>query len=130
MSEQRIMVLENKFHVHPVFTNHAASKDGLIVNLKRKRPFRGISNNYGYLYFDVYLSKGKIKHYRSHRFICEAIKGPIPEGYEINHINKCKTDNRIENLELLTHTENFQFSCNKKVIAINIETRKQQISSA
>lgn len=32
--------------------------------------------------------------------------GPIPEGMEINHKNLDRADNRLENLELLSHREN------------------------
>jgi hypothetical protein len=41
-----------------------------------------------------------------HRLIWMHFNGPIPEGYEINHINRMKADNRIENLELSTPSGN------------------------
>ena len=68
-----------------------------------------------------------MKTYTSHRFIWETIRGVIPEGYEINHKNKIKTDNRIKNLELMTHQQNVEYSRNRKVIAINLETEEEQI---
>jgi len=43
---------------------------------------------------------------KGHRMIWESVHGPIPERMEINHINGVKTDNRIENLELVTSSEN------------------------
>ena len=45
--------MEKKFYLHPVFNNHAASKDGEILNLKRMKPFRGTSSNTGYLIIGV-----------------------------------------------------------------------------
>lgn len=42
----------------------------------------------------------------AHRFIWEWINGPIPSGLFINHINGVKSDNRVENLELVTSREN------------------------
>ena len=44
--------------------------------------------------------------FRAHRMIWQYVHGPIPEGMEINHKNGIKTDNRIENLELVTRSEN------------------------
>lgn len=43
-----------------------------------------------------------------HRAMWEAFIGPIPKGMEINHKNLDRADNRLENLELLTHQENIQ----------------------
>lgn len=46
------------------------------------------------------------KHWMAHRLIWEAVNGPIPDGLQINHKNGIKHDNRIENLELVTQSEN------------------------
>jgi hypothetical protein len=50
----------------------------------------------------------KHKYYRVHRFIWEYFNGPIPKELQINHINGIKTDNRLGNLELVTHKENIR----------------------
>lgn len=56
-----------------------------------------ISKSTGYIMY----SKGS-----AHRLIWETFKGPIPEGMVINHKNGIKTDIRLENLEVVTHSEN------------------------
>ena len=35
----------------------------------------------------------------------ELRNGPIPKGYQVHHVNEDKTDNRIENLELVSALE-------------------------
>lgn len=43
-----------------------------------------------------------------HRLMWEAFNGPIPGRLEINHKNLDRADNRLENLELVTHQQNIQ----------------------
>jgi hypothetical protein len=40
-----------------------------------------------------------------HRWVWEQAYGPIPLGYIVHHRNNDKLDNRLVNLELLTHAE-------------------------
>lgn len=42
----------------------------------------------------------------AHRMVYEAFVGPIAEGMQINHKNGKKQDNRLENLEVVTPSEN------------------------
>jgi hypothetical protein len=41
-----------------------------------------------------------------HRLVYETFVCEIPQGYEIDHINTIRTDNRLVNLKLCTHKEN------------------------
>lgn len=43
---------------------------------------------------------------RVHRIIWISVHGVIPDGYVIDHINNVKSDNRIDNLQLLTPSQN------------------------
>lgn len=42
----------------------------------------------------------------AHRFAWESVSGEIPEGMQIDHINHIRSDNRIENLRVVTHKNN------------------------
>ncbi len=43
-----------------------------------------------------------------HRIIAEAFLGDYSEDLQVNHINGIKTDNRVENLEMVTNAENMR----------------------
>jgi len=44
----------------------------------------------------------------AHRFVYEHFNGPIPDGLQIDHINRDKADNRISNLRAVTQLENMR----------------------
>ncbi len=44
--------------------------------------------------------------WKAHRFVWIWHYGDIPEGLDIDHINRVRNDNRIENLRLVTHSDN------------------------
>jgi endogenous inhibitor of DNA gyrase (YacG/DUF329 family) len=49
------------------------------------------------------------KHYQTmvymHREVWEAANGPIPRGFHVHHKNHDQRDNRLENFELLSHSD-------------------------
>lgn len=62
---------------------------------------------YGNGYYIVKLCKnGKQKRFSVHRLVAEAFLYKIPKGLVVNHLNQEKTDNRLENLEIVTQKEN------------------------
>lgn len=62
--------------------------------------------NIGKGYLCVSVTKPKHTVIRSHRLIWETFNGEIPEGYEIDHINTVRDDNRLDNLRCVTSKEN------------------------
>ncbi len=56
------------------------------------------------------LLSGKRYHALAHRLVYLHFNGPIPDGMTINHMNGIKTDNRPENLEIATYSEQVRHS--------------------
>ena len=115
-----------KFFFHPYHKDYLASKCGKILSLKwgKKKILKLISNERGYLFFNFCDNK-KQRIYYAHRFIFEAFKGEIPEGMHTDHIDECKVNNSIFNLQLLTPRENNRKTHCKKVISLDLETQKE-----
>ena len=125
--KQRVIIDGVKYYKHLVFSNYAASKNGDVINVKTKKIIKMINNGLGYLFFnlcDKKLEKPMI--YLQHRFVYEVFKGPIPRFFEIDHQNNDRSDNRIKNLQLLTHKQNVEKSKNREIISKNIENGKEK----
>ena len=130
--KQRVIFKGKKYYKHPVFSNYAARKNGDILSLKTERILNMAKHGEGYLCFGLYdeklekkLGKKRIN-YLQHRFVYEVFRGPIPRCFEVDHINGIKSDNRVKNLQLLTHKQNIAKSKNKSIISINIETGEKR----
>jgi len=67
--------------------------------------------------------KGK----RLHRAVWEAHNGPVPDGYEVHHVNGNRADNNIENLQLLLESEHHSYHMKQPE---RIEQSRQNIGKA
>ena len=119
--ENMLIIDGKKYYKHYKYTKYASSKDGSIINIKTKRIIKTANCN-GYLYFNLCdESLLKPKFYYQHRFVYEVFNGSIPKLMEIDHRNGVKNDNKISNLQLLTHKQNVEKSNNKPIISICIK---------
>ena len=125
--KQRVIIEGVKYYKHNVFDNYAASKNGEVINLKNKKKIKITKDSGGYFKFIIFSKKvEKPINYYQHRFVFEVFNGVIPTCLEVHHINNVKSDNRLKNLQLLTHKQNVEKSKNKAIISTCIETGKER----
>ena len=95
---------DNDYWPHPIYDKYEANRNGIVRHIKNKKPV-GHMTNRGYYQVTVN-DNGKIKSVRSHRFIYACFHGQITDKRVVDHINNIKTDNRLDNLQLITQREN------------------------
>ena len=130
------------FSVHPIYNLYAADCDGNVINVIKQVPNKGKKKYDGYMRFSIRKhGQSGVKNYLVHRFIWECHNGVIEKGSEIDHINNIRDDNRLCNLQLLTHQKNckkmvedrdcvFKIGTAKCVKAININTNEESYYSS
>jgi len=69
---------------------------GLAHDLAQCYPASDSNDSHGY----IRISRDNVIH-GMHRWIWQEIYGPIPAGWEVDHINGVRTDNRLENLRCI-----------------------------
>lgn len=89
------------------FTKYEIFLDGRIWSYSHNKWMKPTLHSSGYYIIGLSDNDGNLKTYRLHRVVYESVTGqPIPEGLQVNHINEDKSDNRFENLNLMTPKEN------------------------
>lgn len=87
---------------------YAITSCGKVWSYKSKRFLVPWDNQYGYLQVGLMVNS-KLKKYRIHRLVAEAyIPNPDNKPY-VNHLNECKSDNYVSNLEWATAKENINY---------------------
>ena len=95
----------------PFARGYYAFDDGRIYSYKSecfKKPSR---TNDGYEYVGIMINNEEAQKRIGqralvHRIMVQTYLGEIPEGHEVNHKNHVRDDNRIENLEIITISQN------------------------
>ena len=112
------------------FTNYYINKEGIIINTKYKnRKIKFFVNEGGYNCIYLYYDELKKSQYLLHRLIA---KYYLKDGnryfndnnYVVNHKDKNKSNNNIDNLEWITSKDNSIHGCGRKIAKINKNTNE------
>lgn len=100
------------------FPNYQVSNKGKVMNLKTGRVIKPGINGNGYE--NVALCKnGKQKNYTVHRLVAQAFIPNTDNLPQVNHIDECKTNNDVTNLEWVSESQNIRHSAHQKSCKIN-----------
>lgn len=99
--------MEEKFVKVKGYEGYEVSNTGKIKSLKTNRLLKPQKNNCGYLYILLTDHNKKVKINLIHRLVFDSFIG-IDDGLEINHLDEDKENNRLDNLELITHEDNLK----------------------
>lgn len=94
--------------IHSLNDKYEASTEGQIRNARTGKILKQFNNLFGYKVLTVRPEPNKQINVRVHRLITEVFLGKCPEGFVVNHKDGNKTNNRIENLEYVTPSQNNQ----------------------
>ena len=89
----------------PNYPNYSITEDGKVWSHKNNKFLKSNTNRFGYEYINLCNENGNISK-TIHRLVALAFIENIDNKSDVNHINGIKTDNRVENLEWATRTEN------------------------
>tara|TARA_R110000824_G_C14746801_1_gene628099 strand:- start:23 stop:496 length:474 start_codon:yes stop_codon:yes gene_type:complete len=89
------------------YENYLIYGDGKIQNKKTKRYLKPSDNGRGYLKVNL-CKDGKFKTHKIHRLLAEHFIENPDNKRCVDHINRNRNDNRLENLRWATYSENGQ----------------------
>lgn len=131
------------------YENYMITKNGEVYNIKRKVYLNPSTNNAGYKVIDLHSEtydenntyeysrerNAKRKKFRVHQLVATYFIDNPENKKEVNHKDKNRENNNVENLEWVTTAENLQHAHNKSIIqydinGIFIEQHKSSVSAS
>jgi hypothetical protein len=104
---------ETNIAIHPDFPDYYVTDDGLVISIRQSalhgkyiKKISSVTTNAGYTDYVISDEAGLRHHKYAHRLVAECFI-PNPDGLrEVNHKDFDKTNNRVGNLEWMSHKDN------------------------
>ena len=94
-----------QYKTHPLYNGYEISNKGTVRNKKTNRILKSRYNNKGYE--RVNLRKDNVvKTELIHRLVLQAWKGDIPNKMNVDHIDRDRKNNKLENLRVVSPRQN------------------------
>lgn len=104
------------------FDDYMIDEQGNIFSIRKNKYLKQTVNKCGYCKVTLQKNKNK-KMFSVHRLVAQAYLENYSDTLQVNHINGIKTDNRVENLEMVTAKENM-----RKAVEIGLFDNAKKIS--
>ena len=97
--------------IYEVSTHGHIKRVGIGAGARPGRTLKPFLAGRGYPYVTL-CGNGKRRKYSVHRVVARAFLGKIGKAMQVNHIDGVKSNNRLDNLEIVTATENAAHAVN------------------
>lgn len=88
------------------YPGYQISNQGRLWSIKYQKYLSPFTNNSGYKVINIIAANGKRKGELIHRLVALAFIDNPERKPEVNHIDRDKTNNSVDNLEWVSHSEN------------------------
>lgn len=106
------------------YPNYFVTEEGLVFSSKTNKFLKFSYDQQGYQRVGLYVGNCKTKTIKVHRIVAETfIENPLNKT-DVNHINGIKSDNRVENLEWNTRSENVKHAFMMGLNKVSEKARK------
>lgn len=96
--EEFVELMRDRGFTYDKYIGRFRDKHGKIRGKQNRNGYRTLSLNKDHIGYT----------FCEHRCVWVWCNGAIPDGYEINHIDANRSNNRIENLETVSHSQNMR----------------------
>ena len=87
----------------PQYPDYLINEEGQVLSTKSGNILTEHTQSSGYKYYSFYVD-GKNKNFMTHRLLCHTFKGMdlFDESLEVDHEDRCKSNNALDNLKVLS----------------------------